>query len=139
MVAVRRKEADFFSRVCCDRTRGNIFQTRREEIQIGYKEERFYNKDGEALEQVAHRAGGNSIAGDIQGQVGQGSEQLDLQMSLFTARGLNYMTIKGPFQLKRFYDSIRIMLELMNFVGGGWEKIKYLFQTFQIQVYDEIR
>ena len=41
-------------------------------------EEVFYNRDGEALDQIAQRDSGSPIPGDIQGQVGWGSEQLDL-------------------------------------------------------------
>jgi len=45
-----------------------VFQTR-------YKEEPFYSEGGETLAHVAQRAGGCSIPGNTQGQVGQGSEQ----------------------------------------------------------------
>jgi len=41
----------------------------------GYKAEFFYTEDGEPLEQVAQRCGRCPIPGNIQGQVGQGSEQ----------------------------------------------------------------
>mgnify|MGYP001853027772 CR=1 FL=1 len=34
----------------------------------------FYNKGGEALEQVAQRGGGSPVPGDIQGQAGWDSE-----------------------------------------------------------------
>jgi len=37
-----------------------------------------YEEDGETLEQVAHRGGRCPIPGNIQGQVGLGSEQPDL-------------------------------------------------------------
>ena len=37
-----------------------------------------YSEDGEALEPVAQRGGRYPIPGNIQGQVGQGSEQHDL-------------------------------------------------------------
>ena len=38
----------------------------------------FYNEGGETLEQVAQRGCTRPIPGNIQGQVGQGSEQPDL-------------------------------------------------------------
>jgi len=38
----------------------------------------FYNKDGEALEQVSQRCDGYSVLGDIQGQAGPGSERPDV-------------------------------------------------------------
>jgi len=46
----------------------------------------FYNGGGESLEWVAQRSCGSPILGNIQGQIGRGSEQLDLwKMSLLTA------------------------------------------------------
>jgi len=63
-----------------------LLQTQREEIYIGYKEEGFYNKGGEELEQVARRGGGCPIPGNTQGQAGRGSEHLmELWLSLFIA------------------------------------------------------
>jgi len=47
-----------------------LFQTKREEIQIGYKEEVFYSKGRVVLAQVAQRGGGCPVPGDIQGQQG---------------------------------------------------------------------
>jgi len=44
---------------------------------MGYKEEIFYDEGSETLAQVAQRGGGCPIPGNIQGQVGQGSEQPD--------------------------------------------------------------
>jgi len=38
----------------------------------------FYTEGGETLDQVAQRGGRCPIPGNIQGQVGRGSEQLDL-------------------------------------------------------------
>jgi len=40
-----------------------------------YKEESFHNEGGETLAQVAHRGCRRCIPGNIQGQVGWGSEQ----------------------------------------------------------------
>ena len=67
------------------------------EIQVGCKEDVFYNKGGEALAQVAQRAGGCPIPGDTQGQAGQGSEHLmELQMSLIIAGQLEQVAFKDP-------------------------------------------
>jgi len=44
-------------------------------IYIRGKEESFYNQSGETLEQVAQRGGRHLIPGNIQRQVGWGSEQ----------------------------------------------------------------
>ena len=68
----------------------------------------FYNKGSQAVEQAAQICGGCPcpISTDTQGQTGQGSEHLmELQVSLFIAGELDQMEFKGPFQLKRFYDS----------------------------------
>jgi len=43
-----------------------------------YKEDIFYHKGGETVEQVAQRGSGGPISGNIQGQVGWGSDQPDL-------------------------------------------------------------
>ena len=62
-----KNEGDrLFSRVCCDRKRGNGFK-----LKIGYKKEVFYDRGAEA--QVAQRGGGCPVPGDIQGQAGWGS------------------------------------------------------------------
>ena len=50
---------------------------KRGEIQSGYKEEVIYSQSGEAQEQVTQWGGKGLIFGDIQDQVGQGSEQFD--------------------------------------------------------------
>ena len=80
-----------------DRTRGNGFQTERGEIQIRYKEEIFYDEGGETLAQVSQRGARCPICGNVQVQVGQGSEHLIwLKMSLLTAGGLDYMILQVP-------------------------------------------
>jgi len=42
------------------------------------KQEIFYNEGGEALERAAQRGSGGPMPGNIQGQVGRGSEEPDL-------------------------------------------------------------
>ena len=46
-------------------------------MQTRSKEEMFYDEGGETLAQVAQRGGRCPIPGNIQGQVGRGSEQPD--------------------------------------------------------------
>jgi len=65
-----------FSRACCNRTRGNGFKLKEGRFRQ-YMEEVFYNEGGETLSQVAQRGGRCPIPGNIQGQVGWGSEQPD--------------------------------------------------------------
>lgn len=49
---------------------------------------------------------GSPILGNMQGWVGWVSKhRIKLQMFLFTAEGLDQVTFKGPFQLKRLYGS----------------------------------
>ena len=52
----KKKGDRLFNRVCCDGTGGNGFKLK--EIWIGYKEEVFYNKGDEELEQVVQRSSG---------------------------------------------------------------------------------
>ena len=54
-----------------------IFISKVEEIQIGYKEEAFNSKGGEALVQVAQGGGGCPVPGDMKAHAGQGSEHPD--------------------------------------------------------------
>jgi len=49
-----------------------------ESWELELQEEIFYNEDGDTLAQVAQRGGRCLVPGNIQGQVGWGSEQPDL-------------------------------------------------------------
>jgi len=52
-----------------------------------------------------HRMPREVVTGNVQGQVGQGSEQPGLVEDVPAhCRGLDYMTFKSPFQLQLFYD-----------------------------------
>ena len=59
------------------------------------------------MERVAQRGSGGPIPGNIQDQVGQGSEQPDL-VSGVPARcgGVGLDDLRGPFPPKTFYDSM---------------------------------
>ncbi|KAK4818784.1 LOW QUALITY PROTEIN: hypothetical protein QYF61_019130 [Mycteria americana] len=78
-----KKDGDrLFSRACCNKQ-----GTR-------HKEEIFHNEGGEMLEQVAQRGGRCPMPGNIQGQVGWGSEQPDLVEDVPThCRGAKYKVL----------------------------------------------
>ena len=65
-----------FSRIRCDRTRGNSFKIKEERFRL--KEKLFYSKGGEASEQVAQSGGGCPVPGNFQGLARPSSEHPDL-------------------------------------------------------------
>jgi len=69
---------NIFSRACCNWTRSNGFKLREGRLRLDIRKTFFYHKASETLEQVAQRGSGGPIPGNIQGQVGWGSEQPDL-------------------------------------------------------------
>lgn len=62
----KRDKGRLFSRAFCNKTRGSGFKLK----EGRYKEEMFYEKRAEALQQVAQRGGGCLNPGNHQGQVG---------------------------------------------------------------------
>lgn len=73
----KKEGGNLVSRFCCNRKGGNGFKIR-EETLIGYKRQVFYEKSGEALEEVAQKSGGYAVLENIQRQIGQGSDKPDL-------------------------------------------------------------
>jgi len=71
---IRKMGTKLLSRACCNRTRGNVFKLK----EGRYKKVIFYNECGEILEQDVLRSDRCPIPGNIPGQVGWGSEKLDL-------------------------------------------------------------
>lgn len=69
-------------------------------------EKMFHNEDDETWEHIAQRGGLCPIPRNIQGQAGQGSEQLTgLMTSLLVPWGLEQLNFNGPFHPKLVYDS----------------------------------
>jgi len=74
------------------------------------KEEILPCEGGEALAQVAQRSCGCTLCGSIEGQVGWCFEHPGL-----VAGQLELGDLKGPFQPKPFYDSMKTMKNLSWF------------------------
>jgi len=64
-----------YSRACCDRTGSNGFKLKEGRFRLDRRKKLFYREGVETLEQVAQRGSGGPIPGNIQGQIGRGSEQ----------------------------------------------------------------
>jgi len=75
--ACRKDGENIFSRACCERTRSNCFKLEEGRFRLDRREKFFCDEGAETLAQIAPRGGRCPIPGNIQGQVGRGSEQPD--------------------------------------------------------------
>ena len=74
--AYKKAGEGIFTRACSGRTRVNGFKLKEGTFRL--KEEIFYCKGGNALEQVAQGSCGCPLPGSVQGQIAWGFEQLGL-------------------------------------------------------------
>jgi len=67
--SIYRKGGDrLFTRVCCDRTRGNGFKFKEGKFRLDITKKIFYSEDGKALEEAVQGCSGCPVAGDFEGQ-----------------------------------------------------------------------
>jgi len=91
--------------------RGNGCKLEEDRFRLNIRKEILHCEGGEMLEQVAQRGCECLLHGCIQGQAGWGCEQPGLEIGAPAyGRGLDPDDLKGPFQLKPFYDSTIILL-----------------------------
>jgi len=101
----RKDEDNLFNRARCKRTSSNGFKLREGRFKLD-KEEIFYYEGGETLEQVAQRGGRCPISGNVQGQVGQGSEHPGLVKDVpIHCTGVGLDDLQNSFQPKALYGS----------------------------------
>jgi len=78
-----------------------------------------YGEGGETLEQVAQKSCECPLPEDVQGQDGWCVVQPRLEGGVPAhSRGLELDDLKGPFQLKPFYDSMIVFSHFHFFTGS---------------------
>jgi len=92
-----------FSRACCNRTRDNGFKLNKGRFRLNFITVRVVRHWNRLFREVVGAPSLETFKVRLDGGL---SNLIELKMSLFTAGGLVWMTFKGPFQPKVFYDSM---------------------------------
>ena len=97
-----------FSKACCDRTRSNGFKQEEERIRLDIRKKFFTLRVVRPWcrlpREVVNAPTLETFKVRLDGAL---SNLIQLKMSLLTAGGLDWMALKGPFQPKPYYDSVR--------------------------------
>lgn len=89
--------------------RDNVFKLKECWFRLDIRKKFFHNKSGQAREQVPQRGGRFLNSGNIQGQLRWSSVQPNLVEGVpAQVREWTRWSLKGPFQLKLLYESIKV-------------------------------